>query len=87
MANEFLTLKTIARRALPALMDELVFPALCSRDLNEDFGELGGEHQFVHQRGQRLAGDSLEGYKVVCHYEVSSYILVMDTVHVPSGSF
>ncbi|MBR5752019.1 MAG: P22 coat protein [Clostridia bacterium] len=41
MANNFITLKTIARKALPALMDELVFPALCSRDLSEDFGELG----------------------------------------------
>ena len=41
MANNFLTLKTIARKALPRLMDELVFPNLVYRDYSDAFSELG----------------------------------------------
>lgn len=39
--NQFLTLKAIARRALPRLMDELVFPQLIYRDFSETFSEQG----------------------------------------------
>ena len=41
MANSFITLKTIARKALPRLMDELVFPNLVYRDYADSFSELG----------------------------------------------
>ena len=41
MANTFLTLKSIARRALPRLMDELVFPGLIYRDYSDAFSDLG----------------------------------------------
>ena len=41
MANSFITLKTIARKALPRLMDELVFPNLIYRDYSDSFSELG----------------------------------------------
>ena len=41
MANTFITLKTIARQALPRLIDNLVFPNLVYRDYSEDFHDLG----------------------------------------------
>ena len=40
MANTFITLKSIARRALPRLMDELVFPNLIYRDYSDAFSDL-----------------------------------------------
>ena len=41
MANEFLTLKTIARAALPRLIENLVFPNLCYRDFSDEFSDMG----------------------------------------------
>ena len=41
MANTFVTLKEIARQALPQLMDNLVFPQLCYRDFGADCHDLG----------------------------------------------
>lgn len=41
MPNEFITLQTIARRALPRLIENLVFPNLCYRDFSGDFSDLG----------------------------------------------
>ena len=41
MANTFITLKEIARQALPRLIDNLVFPNLVHRDFSEDFHDLG----------------------------------------------
>ena len=41
MANEFLTLQTIARQALPRLIENLVFPNLCHRDFSNTFSNLG----------------------------------------------
>lgn len=41
MANTFLTLKEIARNALPRLIDNLVFPNLVHRDFSDDFHDLG----------------------------------------------
>ena len=41
MANTFITLKTIARQALPRLIDNLVFPNLVHKDFSNDFGNLG----------------------------------------------
>lgn len=41
MANEFITIKNIARQALPRLEENLVMPALCWRDFNNDFSDLG----------------------------------------------
>ena len=41
MGNSFITLKTIARKALPRLMDELVFPGLIYRDYADTFAEQG----------------------------------------------
>jgi len=41
MSNTFITLKTIARKALPRLMDELVFPSLIYRDYSEAFSDMG----------------------------------------------
>ena len=41
MANEFLTLQTIARQALPRLIENLVFPNLCHRDFSNTFSDLG----------------------------------------------
>jgi hypothetical protein len=40
MANEFITIKNIARLALPRLIENLVFPNLIHRDFSNDF-ELG----------------------------------------------
>lgn len=37
MANNFLTLKTIARQAMPRLVENLVFPNLVHRDFSEAF--------------------------------------------------
>ena len=41
MANTFVTLKTIARQALPCLIDNLVFPNLCHRDFSEELHDVG----------------------------------------------
>lgn len=41
MANTFLTLKTIARQALPRLIENLVFPNLVHKNYSEDFSYLG----------------------------------------------
>ena len=41
MANTFLTLQTIAREALPRLIENLVFPNLCYRDFSEAYSDLG----------------------------------------------
>ena len=41
MANEFLTLQTIAREALPRLIENLVFPNLCYRDFSDTYSDLG----------------------------------------------
>ena len=41
MANEFLTLQSIARQALPRLTENLVFPNLIHKDFSEDFRNLG----------------------------------------------
>lgn len=37
MANEFLTLKSIARQAMPRLIENLVFPSLIHRDFSDAF--------------------------------------------------
>ena len=41
MANTLVTLKTIARQALPRLIDNLVFPNLIYRDFSEEFHDVG----------------------------------------------
>lgn len=41
MANEFLTLQTIARQALPRLIENLVFPNLIHKDFSNTFSDLG----------------------------------------------
>lgn len=41
MANTFVTLQTIARQALPRLVENLVFPNLCYRDFSDTFQFLG----------------------------------------------
>ena len=41
MGNTFATLQTIARQALPRLIDNLVFPNLVHKDFSNDFGNLG----------------------------------------------
>ena len=41
MANTLVTLKTIARQALPCLIDNLVFPNLCHRDFSEELHDVG----------------------------------------------
>ena len=41
MANEFATLQTIARQALPRLIDNLVFPNLVYRDFSGEFSNQG----------------------------------------------
>lgn len=41
MANSFVTLKEIARQALPRLIENLVFPNLVYRDFSEEFHDLG----------------------------------------------
>ena len=41
MGNTFATLQTIARQALPRLIDNLVFPNLVHKDFSADFGNLG----------------------------------------------
>ena len=41
MGNTFITLQTIARQALPRLIENLVFPNLCHRDFSNDYGFLG----------------------------------------------
>ena len=41
MANAFLEAKLIARQALPILQNNLVFPALISRDYSDTFQKQG----------------------------------------------
>ena len=41
MANTFVTIKEIARQALPRLIENLVFPNLVHRDFSDDFHYLG----------------------------------------------
>ena len=41
MANTFVTIKEIARQALPRLIENMVFPNLIHRDFSEDFHYLG----------------------------------------------
>lgn len=41
MSNTFLTLKTIARQALPRLTENLLMPNLCYRDFSEEFHDVG----------------------------------------------
>lgn len=41
MGNTFVTLKTIARQALPRLIENLVFPNLIHRDFSDEFGYQG----------------------------------------------
>lgn len=41
MANTFVTLKTIARQALPCLIENLVLPNLCYRDFSEELHDVG----------------------------------------------
>ena len=41
MGNTFVTLKEIARQALPRLIDNLVMPNLIHRDFSETYKELG----------------------------------------------
>ena len=41
MASTLVTLKTIARQALPRLIDNLVFPNLIYRDFSEEFHDVG----------------------------------------------
>ncbi|MBR2055145.1 MAG: hypothetical protein IJ968_09710 [Clostridia bacterium] len=36
MANQMISIKELARLTLPRLMDNLVFPQLCYRDLEQD---------------------------------------------------
>ncbi len=43
MANEFITIKEIARGALPRLMENLVFPSLIYRDFSGDFARNLGD--------------------------------------------
>ena len=43
MANQFVTLKTIARQALPRLIENLVFPALVHRDFSGDIANALGD--------------------------------------------
>lgn len=89
MANNFITLKTIARKALPALMDELVFPALCSRDLSEDFGELGDTVQV--RKPSRLEArefDAVNGvdYQDIKEESVDVNLSTLATVDVAAGA-
>ncbi|MCQ2437109.1 MAG: P22 coat protein, partial [Clostridia bacterium] len=41
MSNTFVTLKTIARQALPLLQENLVFPNLVYRDFDESLHNIG----------------------------------------------
>lgn len=41
MANDFITLQTIARQALPRLIENLVFPNLVYRDFSSTYSDLG----------------------------------------------
>lgn len=41
MPNTFLTLQTIARQALPRLIENLVMPNLCYRDFSDTYSDLG----------------------------------------------
>ena len=82
MANEFLTLKTIARRALPALMDETmagrsVFPA---RPPEQRLGRLSsGELTTQQRRVLRLLTEGLSNREiaerlVISHYTVKDHL-------------
>lgn len=45
MANQFLTIKEVARQALPRLIENLVFPNLVYRDFSDTFQKKGDEIQ------------------------------------------
>ena len=46
MANNIITIKEIARQALPRLMENLVFPNLVHKDFSEDFVSGKGDRLF-----------------------------------------
>ena len=60
MANTFLTLQTIARAALPRLMENLVFPNLAYRDFSDTFQNLGDTIR-VRKPARLIAQDFNEG--------------------------
>ena len=45
MANQFLTIKEVARQALPRLIENLVFPNLVYKDYSDTFQKRGDEIQ------------------------------------------
>lgn len=72
MANSFITLKQIARKALPRLMDELMFPSLIYRDYSEAFSDLGDTVQvrkpvvLTANEFDQSAGVNYEDIKEAC---------------------
>ena len=42
MANKFLTIKEVARQALPRLIENLVFPNLIYKDFSDTFQKICG---------------------------------------------
>ena len=45
MGNTFITIKEIARQALPRLLENLIFPQLVHRDFSNDFTNMGATIQ------------------------------------------
>ncbi len=80
MPNTFLTLKSIARRALPRLMDELVFPNLIYRDFAEDFREPGDTVQI--RKPVRLSANAFDENQGVSYEDIreSTVDVTLDTL-------
>ena len=80
MPNTFLTLKSIARRALPRLMDELVFPNLIYRDFAEDFKEPGDTVQI--RKPVRLSANAFDENQGVSYEDIreSTVDVTLDTL-------
>ncbi len=80
MPNTFLTLKSIARRALPRLMDELVFPNLIYRDYADDFREPGDTVQI--RKPVRLSASVFDESQGVSYEDIkeSAVDVTLDTL-------
>lgn len=80
MANTFLTLKTIARQALPRLIENLVFPNLVHRDFSDTFSNLGDEIQI--RKPNKLVASAFDAASGVSYQDMkdSSVAVKLDQI-------
>lgn len=90
MANQLITVKEVARRALPRLMENLVFPSLIYKNYSEEFQPGKGARVQVKKPVVLTAADfDAEGGTVPANVQESSVDVVLDklaTVDVEFGA-